>query len=89
MGNPSLSSVELEQIRQDFYDRGLEVTAWARANGFHAASVYRVLSGQARARRGASHQIAVALGLKSPPSKLAPAFGSSASPPSTKKEETS
>ncbi|WP_093129127.1 DNA-binding protein [Variovorax sp. OK605] len=84
MDSPNIDSVELEQVRKDFFDRGLEVTVWARAHGFHAASVYRVLNGQSRARRGASHHIAVALGLKSPP----PEPASNASPSPTRKEES-
>lgn len=84
-----ISSVELEQVRKDFFARGLEVTTWARTNGFSAASVYRVLNGQSRARRGASHHIAVALGLKSPPSELASALGLGASQPPVRKEESS
>lgn len=77
MDSLHITSTDLEQVRKNFYDRGLEVTAWARANGFHAASVYRVLNGQSRARRGASHHIAVALGLKPPPPESSP----SVSPP--------
>jgi gp16 family phage-associated protein len=37
---------------------------WARTNGFEVHLVYGVLSGRSRASRGASHRIAVALGLK-------------------------
>lgn len=43
---------------------GTSVSEWARARGFSTVLVYQVLDGQRKCRRGQSHQIAVALGLK-------------------------
>lgn len=37
---------------------------WARERGFSLQLTYSVLNGRLRARRGESHRIAVALGLK-------------------------
>ena len=59
-----LSSEALEAIRQQFYDHGLTVVEWARTHDFDVHLVYGVLSGRTKARRGESHRIAVALGLK-------------------------
>lgn len=53
-----------EQIREELDLRGISISKWARARGFSAPLVYQVLSGERRAVRGQSHDIAVALGLK-------------------------
>ncbi len=50
-----------------FEERGESIRDWATARGFTPALVYAVLSGRIAGRRGASHRIAVALGLKQPP----------------------
>ena len=54
----------IEAVRLHFYANGITVTEWAREHGFDAHLVYSVLNGRSRARRGQSHQIALALGLK-------------------------
>jgi gp16 family phage-associated protein len=54
----------IEAIRRQFYSHGKTVTDWAREHGFDVHLVYSVLNGRSRARRGESHRIAVALGLK-------------------------
>ncbi len=59
-----LSSEALDTIRKQFFDHGLTVVEWARAHQFDVHLVYGVLSGRTKARRGESHRIAVALGLK-------------------------
>jgi len=53
-----------EKIRQEFKEKGISISEWARTRGFTPALVYRVLSGEREATRGQSHRIAVALGLK-------------------------
>lgn len=53
-----------DEIRHEFDVRGLSISEWARQRGFSTALVYQVLGGKRRARRGQSHRIAVALGLK-------------------------
>lgn len=54
----------LVDVRQAFSEAGLAVSDWADAHGFHRESVYAVLSGRSKGRRGEAHRIAVALGLK-------------------------
>lgn len=53
-----------EEIRNEFAQRGLSISEWARTRGFSTALVYQVISGKRKAVRGQSHRIAVALGLK-------------------------
>ncbi|MCX2864308.1 DNA-binding protein [Paucibacter sp. PLA-PC-4] len=60
------TSDDLTRVREDFYLRGQSVASWARDHGFDPNMVYQVLSGRCHARRGSSHQIAQALGLKPP-----------------------
>jgi gp16 family phage-associated protein len=64
-----------QQRKQQFINHGETVTEWAKKNGFDPkkdlAAVYRVLNGQSPARRGKHHEIAVKLGLKPDPEKLA------------------
>lgn len=45
-------------------EAGVSVAAWASARGFNLNLVYQVLNGQRVCRRGASHLIAIELGLK-------------------------
>ena len=52
------------QVRAEFLRNGMSVAAWARDNGFGRSLVYEVLAGRKACRRGASHDIAVLLGLK-------------------------
>ena len=54
-----------EEVKAQFQQRGLTFTQWAKDNGYRLNEVYRVLNGQAKARYGNAHAIAVKLGLKS------------------------
>lgn len=54
----------LEVVRRRFFQNGESVADWARARGFSVQLTYSILNGRLRARRGQSHRIAVALGLK-------------------------
>jgi len=54
----------LENARRRFFLEGQSVADWARERGFNLQLTYSVLNGRLRARRGESHRIAVALGLK-------------------------
>lgn len=56
-----------EQVRKDFDNAGKTFAEWAISNGFEPQDVYKVLNGQAKAKRGKGHQIAVLLGLKAKP----------------------
>ncbi|WP_091933527.1 DNA-binding protein [Propionivibrio dicarboxylicus] len=53
-----------KRVRVIFEEAGIPVSSWARANGFSTGLVYQVLEGKRKCLRGQSHQIAVALGLK-------------------------
>jgi len=54
----------LETARRRFFIEGESIADWARERGFSLQLTYSVLNGRLRARRGQSHLIAVALGLK-------------------------
>lgn len=54
-----------QRVRKSFYDNGTNVKQWALAHGFNPGLVYSVLRGERKCLRGQSHQVAVALGLKS------------------------
>ncbi|WP_390902727.1 DNA-binding protein [Sphingomonas oryzagri] len=51
-------------MREAFRDKGVEVSAWARRNGFNIQLVHMILRGERKCERGQSHRIAVLLGLK-------------------------
>ena len=57
------------EIKALFIAQGWSVADWARDNGFPANLVYRVLRGETDCRRGKTHQIGIALGIKTPPSE--------------------
>lgn len=52
------------EVKEEFLRRGLSISAWALAQGFSAPLVYQVLAGRRGGVRGQSHDIALALGLK-------------------------
>jgi len=54
----------LEEARALFDRTGIPISDWAAANGFARDSVYAILDGRLKGKRGQSHKIAVALGLK-------------------------
>ena len=56
-------------VRAAFESNGISVAEWSRENGFQSALVYRVLNGDAKCRRGETHKIAIALGIKAPASQ--------------------
>jgi gp16 family phage-associated protein len=53
-----------KQVMEEFIARGETVIGWAKSHGYKARTVYAVLYGQMKARRGIGHRIAVELGLK-------------------------
>ncbi len=57
------------EVRNLFEADGISIAEWSRANGFPSALVYRVLRGEAKCRRGKTHRIAIALGIKEPASE--------------------
>jgi gp16 family phage-associated protein len=52
-------------------ESGLSIAEWARTNGFNVRTVYAVLRGEIKAKRGIGHKIAVAAGIKKQPLKAA------------------
>lgn len=60
-----------DQVKRRFQQQGITFTDWAATNGYKRSEVYRVLNGQAKAYYGRAHEIAVKLGLKADPEKLA------------------
>ena len=56
-----------DQVREEFRERGVAFTEWAKQNGFPLSAVNAVLIGHNKGYRGQSHKIAVALGMKVPP----------------------
>lgn len=57
------------EVRNLFEVGGISVAEWSREHGFPSALVYRVLRGEAKCRRGETHKIAIALGIKQPASQ--------------------
>lgn len=57
-------------VRSRLYANGVNVSEWARHHGFQPKHVHAVLSGARACRRGESHRIAVALGLKDAPQPM-------------------
>ena len=51
-------------MRDRFEASGTNISEWARDRGFSVSLVQSVLSGNRACRRGESHRIALALGLK-------------------------
>jgi len=53
-----------EVVRAEFYRKGISFTEWASQHGFKYTNVIAVMNGRSKCRRGQSHEIAIALGLK-------------------------
>ena len=58
---------DVARVKEAFFEHGITIRAWARANGFSEGLVYAVLNGKNQALRGESFRIAIALGIKSKP----------------------
>lgn len=52
------------EVRAEFVAAGVNMSAWARVNGFHRQAVVELLNGTRQGLRGETHRAAVALGLK-------------------------
>ena len=52
------------EVKAEFDYRGESIAAWARREGYKLQTVYDVINGRQKARRGLSHDIAVKLGMK-------------------------
>jgi gp16 family phage-associated protein len=56
-----------DEIKAQFEAQGTSVAQWARDHGYKKHLVYNVLNGLSKYKRGESHRIAVALGIKPDP----------------------
>lgn len=54
----------ISDVKAELAARGIGISEWAEEHGFPAELVYKVVSGKRKGMRGQSHNIAVALGLK-------------------------
>ena len=61
---PRPSPERVAAAQEKLFRSGMTVQTWATAHGYEAEIVYKVLSGRRACTTGASHKIAVALGLK-------------------------
>lgn len=53
-----------ERVKELFRASGTAISAWAEANNYTRHQVYMVINGQFKGCRGASHEIALKLGMK-------------------------
>ena len=60
----AFSPAAFAQAKARLIAQGVSYAQWADDNGFARRLVYEVLNGRRACRRGESHRIAVALGLK-------------------------
>jgi len=60
-----------EQVRQEFIAHGINLSEWAREHNVSRFTVIDLLRGKRVGRRGESHKVAVMLGIKEDPAKLA------------------
>jgi len=65
------TAMTADTVKARLRAEGITITQWAREHGYDRVAVYRVLGGQYRGHYGEAHEIAVKLGLKSEPEKLA------------------
>lgn len=65
---PTTREQKVALIKKDLQDQGITINDWAISNGYPVAEVYKVLSGERKGLYGRAHEIAVAIGLKQPPS---------------------
>lgn len=60
-----------DEVKKRFEAEGKTVSGWADERGYPRDAVYRVLNGFTPCKRGRSHDIAVALGIKANPANFA------------------
>jgi gp16 family phage-associated protein len=61
---PSTQPYTGTKVKALFEKAGVPVSTWAEANGYDRRTVYMVINGQFKGKRGISHEIACALGMK-------------------------
>ncbi len=60
-----------QKFKTNLEQQGVSIAEWARKREYNVRTVYAVLSGQVKGRRGVGHRIAVEAGLKDPAPKVA------------------
>ncbi|WP_082173163.1 DNA-binding protein [Methylobacterium platani] len=58
---------QASEIKARFEAEGISIKEWSQNNGFNPRTVYAVIWGDIKAKRGIGHRIAVALGIKKLP----------------------
>lgn len=53
-----------QEIKSEWFRKGITQSQWAHQNGFPGSAVSQVLNGKNSCKKGTGHRIAVALGLK-------------------------
>lgn len=53
-----------QEVRAEWFRKGMGQNDWARKNGFNPATVCQVLNGINKGSRGEGHKVAVLLGIK-------------------------
>lgn len=53
------------QVKKEFEDAGVSISAWAKTHNFKRETVVALLRGRTKGLYGDAHRVAVALGLKS------------------------
>lgn len=53
-----------KQARAEFDRLGVSIASWAREHRVSRSLVYEILAGRKKCKRGASHRVAVLLGMK-------------------------
>ncbi len=53
-----------QEIKAEWFRKGITQSQWARQNGFPGSAVSQVLNGKNSCKKGTGHRIAVVLGLK-------------------------
>ena len=66
-----MHTITPDQLKQRLRREGKTLAQWARDNGYTPNKVYRVTGGIDKGYYGDAHEIAVKLGLKPGPEKLA------------------
>lgn len=71
MSNSQQKVLTPDEVKARFRAKGISIAQWARDNGYNKERVYRIINGFEACTRGKSHEIAVKLGLKADPEKVA------------------
>lgn len=57
-------------VKARLESEGISIRDWARIHGYKWRTVYAVINGELKCKRGISHKIAVEIGLKAPPASV-------------------